>query len=100
MNVVIGDLVRPALQYQYSHCGRVNEAEVMDLIIRDDLPVIRIQWIRAFGGFADSDSSRAQPGNFIAYDSIALATPAMFESIPTQLGKGTIFNHTICGGFG
>src|SRR2546427_6170346 len=95
MNMIVRDSILTALKNDQTDGGRINTAELVQVVVANDVAVVRFKRVLALRRLADADAARAYVVNSIPNDPATLATLSQFQGVSTEMRKDGIFNHTV-----
>ncbi len=99
MNVIMGDPILPTLKNKDTHCGRINQADMMNVIVRDHVPAIHLERFCSLRGLADPDTASAEVAHLVAENFPTLTASPEFQGVACQMCEHAIFDNAIDGSF-
>src|SRR5439155_23829054 len=93
MNMIVRDSILTALKNDQADGGRINTAELVQVVVANDVAVVRFKRVLALRRLADADAARAYVVNSIPNDPATLATLPQFQGLSTDMRKNRISNH-------
>src|SRR2546425_6214791 len=95
VNMIVRDPILTALKNDQTDGGRINTAELMKMVVVDDMAVAHFKRVLALRRLADANAARANVVNFIRDDVATLATFSQLEGVSTEMSKDAIFYHAV-----
>jgi len=95
VDMVVRDAIAAALQNKDADGRWVNHAEMVHFVVGYDLAVVLLEWLLAFGGFADANSTATDVEHLVADNLSSLAAAAKFQGIAGQVRERAVRHHAI-----
>src|SRR2546425_434660 len=95
VNVIVRDPILTALKNNETDGWRINTAELMKMVVVDDMAVAHFKRVLALRRLADANAARANVVNFIRDDVATLATFAQLQGVSAEMSKDAMFNQTV-----
>src|SRR5437773_1730231 len=95
VNMIVRDPILTALKNDQTDGGRINTAELMKMVVVDDMAVAHFKRVLALRRLADANAARANVVNFVPTYPTTLATLSQLQGVSTEMSKDAIFNHTV-----
>src|SRR5262245_53406609 len=95
MNVIVRDSIPAALKNDQTNGRRINSAELVQVVVFDNMAVIEFKHVLALRRLAEANAARANVKDFIPNDRTTLATLAQFQGVSSKMSKDAIFKHAV-----
>ena len=85
VNFIVRDAVGAALQNEHSNRWRIYQAEMMQMVVRENLAVRLFKRLCALRRFTNANSARANVKNLVADDFVSLAASPKIQRVTGQV---------------
>src|SRR2546425_2685376 len=87
VNMIVRDSILTALKNDQTDRGRINTAELVQVVVANDMAAVHFKRVLALRRLADANAARAYVVNFIPNDPTTLATFALLQGVSTEMSQ-------------